>query len=153
MMNPKEMLDHPTAKIVNPALVPWATTLGAHAMANGTHHTSRCTDDTVILFRTRSRHETLVTGNIANLYRAGAHVIYKRLAPVHVETCRAEELKIMHRVIRPGTSSASTVSYAIRAAPPAGDRARHGRGCDHADERRCLEIDEDGARIRRARAG
>jgi ribonuclease J len=46
--------------------------------------------------------EMLVYRNIDNLYRAGARVIYNRLAPVHVRGHAAqEELKIIHRIVRP----------------------------------------------------
>jgi len=44
----------------------------------------------------------LVYRNIDNLYRAGANVIYNRLAPVHVRGhASQEELKIIHRIVRP----------------------------------------------------
>ncbi|MSQ35570.1 MAG: ribonuclease J [Dehalococcoidia bacterium] len=73
-------------------------------MANGTHqHVTIQRDDTVILSSNPvPGNEMLVYRNIDSLYRAGAKVIYNRLAPVHVRGhASQEELKIIHRLVRP----------------------------------------------------
>ena len=73
-------------------------------MANGTHqHVTIQRDDTVVLSSNPvPGNEMLVYRNIDSLYRAGAKVIYNRLAPVHVRGhASQEELKIIHRLVRP----------------------------------------------------
>ena len=105
MMNPREMTDHPTAKTVIICTGSQGEPTSALTrMANGTHqHVTIHRDDTVILSSNPvPGNEMLVYRNIDNLYRAGAHVIYNRLAPVHVRGHAAqEELKIIHRIVRP----------------------------------------------------
>ncbi len=105
MMNPREMTEHPTAKTVIICTGSQGEPTSALTrMANGTHqHVTIHRDDTVILSSNPvPGNETLVYRNIDNLYRAGAHVIYNRLAPVHVRGHAAqEELKIIHRIVRP----------------------------------------------------
>jgi ribonuclease J len=105
MMNPREMTDHPTAKTVIVCTGSQGEPTSALTrMANGTHqHVTIQRDDTVILSSNPvPGNEMLVYRNIDNLYRAGANVIYNRLAPVHVRGHAAqEELKIIHRIVRP----------------------------------------------------
>jgi ribonuclease J len=105
MMNPREMIDHPTAKTVIICTGSQGEPTSALTrMANGTHqHVTIHRDDTVILSSNPvPGNEMLVYRNIDNLYRAGARVIYNRLAPVHVRGHAAqEELKIIHRIVRP----------------------------------------------------
>lgn len=105
MMNPREMIDHPTAKTVIVCTGSQGEPTSALTrMANGTHQNVTIhRDDTVILSSNPvPGNEMLVYRNIDNLYRAGARVIYNRLAPVHVRGHAAqEELKIMHRVVQP----------------------------------------------------
>jgi ribonuclease J len=105
MMNPREMADHPTARTVIICTGSQGEPTSALTrMANGTHqHVTIQRDDTVILSSNPvPGNEMLVYRNIDNLYRAGANVIYNRLAPVHVRGHAAqEELKIIHRIVRP----------------------------------------------------
>jgi ribonuclease J len=105
MMSPREMIDHPTAKTVIVCTGSQGEPTSALTrMANGTHQNVTIhRNDTVILSSNPvPGNETLVYRNIDNLYRAGARVIYNRLAPVHVRGHAAqEELKIMHRIVRP----------------------------------------------------
>jgi len=105
MMNPREMTEHPTAKTVIICTGSQGEPTSALTrMANGTHqHVTIHRDDTVILSSNPvPGNEMLVYRNIDNLYRAGAHVIYNRLAPVHVRGhASQEELKIIHRIVRP----------------------------------------------------
>jgi len=105
MMNPREMTEQPTAKTVIVCTGSQGEPTSALTrMANGTHqHVTIHRDDTVILSSNPvPGNEMLVYRNIDNLYRAGARVIYNRLAPVHVRGhASQEELKIIHRIVRP----------------------------------------------------
>ncbi|HRC62928.1 MAG TPA: ribonuclease J [Dehalococcoidia bacterium] len=105
MMNAREMTEHPTAKTVIICTGSQGEPTSALTrMANGTHQNVTIQrDDTVILSSNPvPGNEMLVYRNIDNLYRAGAHVIYNRLAPVHVRGhASQEELKIIHRIVRP----------------------------------------------------
>jgi ribonuclease J len=105
LMNARELVDHPTAKtIIMCTGSQGEPTSALTRIANGTHQNVTIhEDDTVVLSSNPvPGNEMLVYRNIDNLYRAGAHVIYGRLAPVHVRGHAAqEELKIMHRIVRP----------------------------------------------------
>ncbi|MGE0227358.1 MAG: ribonuclease J [Dehalococcoidia bacterium] len=105
MMTPREMTDHPTARTVIVCTGSQGEPTSALTrMANGTHqHVTIHPNDTVILSSNPvPGNEMLVYRNIDNLYRAGARVIYNRLAPVHVRGhASQEELKIIHRIVRP----------------------------------------------------
>jgi ribonuclease J len=105
LMNTKEMRNQQDSKTViictgsqgepNAALT---------RMANGSHHEITVSEgDTVILSSNPvPGNEKSVTKNIDLLYQAGAHVIYNRIADVHVRGHAArEELKIVHRLVRP----------------------------------------------------
>ncbi|MCC6237207.1 MAG: ribonuclease J [Dehalococcoidia bacterium] len=73
-------------------------------MANGTHQQIAIRKgDTVILSSNPvPGNEKLVSRNIDNLFELGAHVVYNRVADVHVRGHAArEELKITHRVVKP----------------------------------------------------
>jgi ribonuclease J len=73
-------------------------------MANGTHQQVAIRKgDTVILSSNPvPGNEKLVSRNIDNLFELGAHVVYNRVADVHVRGHAArEELKITHRVVKP----------------------------------------------------
>ena len=73
-------------------------------MANGTHQQIAIRrGDTVILSSNPvPGNEKLVSRNINNLFELGAHVIYNRVADVHVRGHAArEELKITHRIVKP----------------------------------------------------
>lgn len=105
MMSAREMRDHPDSRTViictgsqgepNSALT---------RMANGSHHDIMISEgDTVILSSNPvPGNEKSVTRNIDLLFGAGAHVIYNRIADVHVRGHAArEELKVVHRIVRP----------------------------------------------------
>jgi ribonuclease J len=105
LMNTKEMRNQQDSKTViictgsqgepNAALT---------RMANGSHHEITVSEgDTVILSSNPvPGNEKSVNKNIDLLYQAGAHVIYNRIADVHVRGHAArEELKIVHRLVRP----------------------------------------------------
>lgn len=73
-------------------------------MASGTHqHVTIQDGDTVILSSNPvPGNEKFVYRNIDALFKAGARVIYNRLADVHVRGhASREELKIVHRIVRP----------------------------------------------------
>jgi len=105
MMNVQEMRDHPPAKtVVICTGSQGEPTSALTRMANGTHqHVILTAADTVILSSNPvPGNETLVYRNVDNIYRAGAQVLYNRIAPVHVRGHAArEELKIVHRIVRP----------------------------------------------------
>ena len=105
LMNPRQMQDHPESRtIVISTGAQGEPTAALTRMANGSHHFITIGDgDTVILSSSPvPGNETLVYRNIDNLHRAGARVIYNRIAPVHVHGHAArEELKIIHRIVRP----------------------------------------------------
>ena len=105
LMNVREMRDHPDARTVVVCTGSQGEPTSALTrMATGTHQNITLhKDDTVILSSSPvPGNETLVYRNIDNIYRAGARVIYNRIAPVHVRGHAArEELKIIHRITRP----------------------------------------------------
>ena len=105
MMNARELDTYPSAKtIVICTGSQGEPTAALTRISNGTHQNITIhADDTVVLSSNPvPGNETLVYRNIDNLYKAGAHVIYNRLAPVHVRGHAAqEELKIIHRIVRP----------------------------------------------------
>lgn len=105
LMSVREMTDQPDAKtVVICTGSQGEPTSALTRMANGTHQYVTITaDDTVILSSNPiPGNETLVYRNVDNLFKAGAHVIYNRLEPVHVRGHAAqEELKIIHRLVRP----------------------------------------------------
>ncbi len=73
-------------------------------MANGTHQQIAIQEgDTVILSSNPvPGNEKFVYKNIDLLMESGAHVIYNRLADVHVRGhASREELKVIHRLVRP----------------------------------------------------
>ncbi|MDA1061745.1 MAG: ribonuclease J [Chloroflexi bacterium] len=105
LMNPREMRDHPDRKtIVISTGAQGEPTAALTRMANGTHqHVSIQEGDTVVLSSSPiPGNEALVYRNIDNLFRAGAKVIYNRIAPVHVRGHAArEELKVVHSIVQP----------------------------------------------------
>jgi ribonuclease J len=105
MLSVRELADHPAARTVVVCTGSQGEPTSALTrMANGTHqHVTIQRDDTVVLSSNPvPGNEMLVYRNIDSLYRAGARVIYNRLAPVHVRGhASLEELKIMHRIVRP----------------------------------------------------
>ena len=105
LMNARDLESFPSAKtIVICTGSQGEPTAALTRISNGTHQNITIhEDDTVVLSSNPvPGNETLVYRNIDNLYKAGAHVIYNRLAPVHVRGHAAqEELKIMHRIVRP----------------------------------------------------
>jgi ribonuclease J len=105
LMSIREMRDHPTNRTIvictgsqgepNAALT---------RIAQGSHqHVSIQDGDTVILSSNPvPGNEKSVSRNINLLFEAGATVIYNRIDDVHVRGHAArEELKIIHRIIRP----------------------------------------------------
>ena len=73
-------------------------------MANGDHqHVQVVAGDTVVLSATPiPGNEALVYRTVDNLFRLGAHVLYNRVADVHVRGHAAqEELKIVQTLVRP----------------------------------------------------
>ena len=105
LMNVRQMREHPDAKtVVISTGSQGEPTSALTRIANGSHqHITIHEDDTVILSSNPvPGNETLVYRNIDNLHRAGARVIYNRIAPVHVRGHAAqEELKIIHRIVKP----------------------------------------------------
>ena len=105
VMNVQQMRDHPLAKtVVISTGSQGEPTSALTRIANGSHqHIAIHEDDTVILSSSPiPGNEPLVFRNIDNLQRAGARVIYNRIAPVHVRGHAArEELKIIQRIVRP----------------------------------------------------
>ena len=105
LMNPREMRDHPDRRtIVISTGAQGEPTAALTRMANGTHqHVTIQEGDTVVLSSSPvPGNEALVYRNIDNLFRAGAKVIYNRIAPVHVRGHAArEELKVVHSIVRP----------------------------------------------------
>ncbi|MDZ7726856.1 MAG: ribonuclease J [Dehalococcoidia bacterium] len=73
-------------------------------MANGDHrHVAIKRGDTVIISANPiPGNETAVARNTDNLFRQGAHVVYNRVANVHVRGhASREELKIIHSLLQP----------------------------------------------------
>lgn len=73
-------------------------------MANGDHqHVQIVPGDTVVLSATPiPGNEALVYRTVDNLFRLGAHVLYNRVADIHVRGHAAqEELKIIQSLVRP----------------------------------------------------
>jgi ribonuclease J len=105
MMNPREMTEHPTAKtVVICTGSQGEPTSALTRMANGTHqYVTIHEDDTVVLSSNPvPGNEMLVYRNVDNLFKAGAHVVYNRLAPVHVRGHAAqEELKLIYQIVKP----------------------------------------------------
>ncbi|MBT5774309.1 MAG: ribonuclease J [Dehalococcoidia bacterium] len=105
LMSIREMRDHPTNRTIvictgsqgepNAALT---------RIAQGSHqHVNIQDGDTVILSSNPvPGNEKSVSRNINLLFEAGANVIYNRIDDVHVRGHAArEELKIIHRIVRP----------------------------------------------------
>ena len=105
LMSIREMRDHPTSRTIvictgsqgepNAALT---------RIAQGSHqHVSLQDGDTVIMSSNPvPGNEKSVSRNINLLFQAGANVIYNRIDDVHVRGHAArEELKIIHRIVRP----------------------------------------------------
>ncbi len=105
LMNVREMREHPDAKtIVICTGSQGEPTAALTRIANGDHqHVSIHEDDTVILSSNPvPGNEKLVYRNIDTLFASGAHVIYNRIADVHVRGHAAiEELKVVHRIVQP----------------------------------------------------
>ena len=105
LMNVREMHEHPDARtVVISTGAQGEPTSALTRMANGSHqHIAISEGDTVVLSSSPiPGNETLVYRNIDNLFRAGAKVIYNRIAPVHVRGHAArEELKIIQRLVQP----------------------------------------------------
>ena len=105
LMNVREMRAHADARtVVISTGAQGEPTAALTRMANGTHqHIAISEGDTVILSSSPiPGNEALVYRNIDNLFRAGAKVIYNRIAPVHVRGHAArEELKIIQRIVQP----------------------------------------------------
>ncbi|MEX1022977.1 MAG: ribonuclease J [Dehalococcoidia bacterium] len=105
LMSINEMRNHPDAKtIIVCTGSQGEPTSALTRMANGTHqHISIGDGDTVILSSNPvPGNEKFVYKNIDLLMEAGANVVYNRLADVHVRGhASREELKIVHRLVRP----------------------------------------------------
>ena len=105
LMNVREMREHPDPKtIVICTGSQGEPTAALTRIANGDHqHVTIHEDDTVILSSNPvPGNEKLVYRNIDTLFASGAHVIYNRIADVHVRGHAAiEELKVVHRLVRP----------------------------------------------------
>jgi len=105
MMGPNEVRNHPDSKtIIICTGSQGEPTSALTRMANGTHQQVAIAEgDTVILSSSPvPGNEKFVYKNIDLLMEAGAHVIYNRLADVHVHGHAArEELKVIHRLVRP----------------------------------------------------
>jgi ribonuclease J len=104
-MSPREVNEQPDAKtVVICTGSQGEPTSALTRMANGTHQQVAIRKgDTVILSSNPvPGNEKLVSRNIDNLFELGAHVVYNRVAEVHVRGHAArEELKIVHRVVQP----------------------------------------------------
>ena len=105
LMNVREMREHPDSRtVVISTGAQGEPTAALTRMANGDHqHIAITEGDTVVLSSNPiPGNEALVDRNIDNLFRAGARVVYNRIAPVHVRGHAArEELKIIHRLVQP----------------------------------------------------
>ena len=105
LMNVREMQEHPDSRtVVISTGAQGEPTAALTRMANGDHqHIAITEGDTVVLSSNPiPGNEALVDRNIDNLFRAGARVVYNRIAPVHVRGHAArEELKIIHRLVQP----------------------------------------------------
>ena len=105
LMNVREMRDHPDSRtVVISTGAQGEPTAALTRMANGDHqHIAITEGDTVVLSSNPiPGNEALVDRNIDTLFRAGARVVYNRIAPVHVRGHAArEELKIIHRLVQP----------------------------------------------------
>ena len=105
LMNVREMREHPDSRtVVISTGAQGEPTAALTRMANGDHqHIAITEGDTVVLSSNPILgNEALVDRNIDNLFRAGARVVYNRIAPVHVRGHAArEELKIIHRLVQP----------------------------------------------------
>ena len=106
LMNVREMQEHPDSRtvVISTGAQGEPTRRRLTRMANGDHqHIAITEGDTVILSSNPiPGNEALVDRNIDNLFRAGARVVYNRIAPVHVRGHAArEELKIIHRLVQP----------------------------------------------------
>ena len=105
LMNVREMKEHPDSRtVVISTGAQGEPTAALTRMANGDHqHIAITGGDTVVLSSNPiPGNEALVDRNIDNLFRAGARVVYNRIAPVHVRGHAArEELKIIHRLVQP----------------------------------------------------
>ena len=105
LMNVREMQEHPDSRtVVISTGAQGEPTAALTRMASGDHqHIAITEGDTVILSSNPiPGNEALVDRNIDNLFRAGARVVYNRIAPVHVRGHAArEELKIVHRLVQP----------------------------------------------------
>ncbi len=104
-MSINEMRDHPDKDTVIICTGSQGEpTAALTRIANGTHrHVTIQDGDTVILSSNPvPGNEKSVYRNIDLLYEAGAHVVYNRLADVHVRGhASREELKIIHRLVKP----------------------------------------------------
>ncbi len=105
LMTANQFRDHPSHKTVVVCTGSQGEPTSALTrMATGTHQQiSIQDDDTVILSSSPvPGNEKSVYKNIDLLMEIGAHVIYNRIADVHVHGHAArEELKIIHRIVRP----------------------------------------------------
>ncbi len=105
MMHAGEMRNHPDSKTVIICTGSQGEPTSALTrMANGTHQQIAIQQgDTVILSSNPvPGNEKFVYKNIDLLMESGAHVIYNRLADVHVRGhASREELKVIHRLTRP----------------------------------------------------
>jgi ribonuclease J len=105
LMSVNEMRQHPDANtIIMCTGSQGEPTSALTRMANGTHQQIAIHEgDTVILSSNPvPGNEKSVYKNIDLLMEGGAHVIYNRLADVHVRGhASREELKIIHRLVRP----------------------------------------------------
>ncbi len=104
-MNVNEMRAHPDdATVIICTGSQGEPTSALTRIANGTHqHIALHEGDTVILSSNPvPGNEKFVYRNIDLLYESGAHVVYNRLADVHVRGhASREELKIIHRLVHP----------------------------------------------------
>ncbi len=153
LITAREMDNQPTAKtVVICTGSQGEPTSALTRMANGTHQNIVIQrNDTVVLSSNPvPGNEKLVYRNIDNLYKAGAHVIYNRLAPVHVRGHAAqEELKIIHRLVRPKHFIGIHGEYRLLVLHR---QLAITLGMDEKDalvltDGDVMEIDEDGARV------
>ncbi len=104
-MTPREMNDAVDAKtVVICTGSQGEPTSALTRMANGTHQqiAIRAGDTVILSSNPVPGNEKLVSRNINNLFELGAHVVYNRVADVHVRGHAArEELKITHRIVKP----------------------------------------------------
>ena len=105
LMNVREMREHPDSRtVVISTGAQGEPTAALTRMANGDHQHIAITEGNTVVLSSNPipGNEALVDRNIDNLFRAGARVVYNRIAPVHVRGHAArEELKIIHRLVQP----------------------------------------------------